>query len=166
MDSSPRTTTNPIKPFNLLAKDLIYWQAFVDRAPDGSKRMPAKPWTTFYQPDDDREYLVLLTELPLRRFRDLSGFMGHTFRIISQLKSTSGVLGYSFLGRFFQRRFWTLSVWEDEAALKAFVRQTPHLTAMKAMQGKMAKTRFIRWRIRGSEYPPIWSEVLSRQPEP
>ena len=68
---------------------------------------------------------MLLTKLPLRRFRDLSGFMGHTLRIISQLKSTSGVLGYSFLGRFFQRRFWTLSVWEDEVALRAFVRQTP-----------------------------------------
>jgi quinol monooxygenase YgiN len=127
--------------------------------------MPTKPWTTFYRPDDHQKYLVLLTELPLRRFRDLSGFMGYTFRIISQLKSTSGVVGYSFLGRFFQRRFRTLSVWEDEAALRAFVRQTPHLAAMKAMQGKMTKTRFIRWRIRGSEYPPRWSEALSRQSE-
>ncbi|SPF43715.1 putative integron gene cassette protein [Syntrophobacter sp. SbD1] len=124
--------------------------------------MPTTPWTTFRQPDGDREYLVLLTELPLRWFRDLPGFFGHTLRIQSQLRSTSGVIGYSLLARVFRKRFWTLSVWEDEAALKAFVAQAPHLTAMRSLRGKMMNTRFIRWRIRGSEYPPKWPEALGR----
>jgi hypothetical protein len=35
--------------------------------------MPAKPWVTFGMPDPDREYFVLLSELPLKRFRDLGG---------------------------------------------------------------------------------------------
>jgi hypothetical protein len=43
--------------------------------------MPAKPWATFRQPAPEREYLVLLTALPLQRFRDLGVFLLYTWRI-------------------------------------------------------------------------------------
>lgn len=96
------------------------------------------------------------------RFRDLPGFVAHTLRIQTQLRSTSGVIGYSLLARLFLKKFWTLSVWEDEAALRAFVTQAPHFTAMGDLQGKVMKARFVRWRIHGFEYPPEWSEALGR----
>jgi hypothetical protein len=37
--------------------------------------MPPKPWTTLIRPDPDREYLVLLSEAVLRRFRELGVFL-------------------------------------------------------------------------------------------
>ena len=56
--------------------------------------MPTKPWVTFRRPDPDREYLALLSELPLKRFRDLGAFLRYTWRIQGQLRQTPGFLGY------------------------------------------------------------------------
>jgi len=125
--------------------------------------MPAKPWVTFRQPAPEREYLVLLTALPLQRFRDLGVFLLYTWRIQGQLRRTPGVLGYSLLAYILQRQFWTLSVWEDETALQQFVGTHPHGYVMQALREKMGQTRFVRWRIQGSEFPPRWQEALARQ---
>jgi hypothetical protein len=125
--------------------------------------MPAKPWVTFRQPDPDREYLVLLSELPLRRFRDLGAFLLYTWRIQGQLRRSPGLLGYSLLAHILQRRFWTLSVWEGDAALQQFVVEHPHGQVMQALRDKMGQTRFVRWSIRGSEFPPQWPEALARR---
>ena len=46
--------------------------------------MPTKPWVTFRRPDPEREYLVLLSELPLQRFRDLAAFFLYSWRIQRQ----------------------------------------------------------------------------------
>lgn len=50
--------------------------------------MPASPWITLSPPDPQREYLALLTHLPLRRYRSIPRFMLYTFRIMGQLKRT------------------------------------------------------------------------------
>jgi len=125
--------------------------------------MPAKPWVTFRQPDPEREYLVLLTALPLKHWRDLGAFLLYAWRIHGQLRRTPSLLGYSLLAHLLQRQFWTLSVWEDEAALQQFVVAHPHSHVMEALQEKMGQTRFVRWRIRGAEFPPRWQEALARQ---
>ena len=125
--------------------------------------MPAKPWVTFRRPDPEEEYLVLLSALPLKRFRDLGVFLLYTWRIQGQLRRTPGLLGYSLLARMFQRQFWTLSVWEGEAALQQFVVEQPHGQVMRALQEKMGQTHFVRWSMRGSEFPPRWQEALARQ---
>jgi hypothetical protein len=118
--------------------------------------VPTKPWVTLSQPDPDREYLVLLSELPLRRFRDLGAFLLYTWRIRGQLRRTPGLLGYSLQAHILQRQFWTLSVWEGEAALHQFVVENPHGQVMTALREKMDQTRFVRWSTRGSEFPPRW----------
>ena len=125
--------------------------------------MPAKPWVTFRPPDPAREYLVLLSELPVQRFRDLGVFLLYTWRIQGQLRHTPGLLGYSLLARILKRQFWTLSVWEGEAALHQFVVDNPHGQVMTALQGKMDQTHFVRWNMRGSEFPPRWRDALTRR---
>jgi hypothetical protein len=125
--------------------------------------MPAKPWVTFRRPDLEGEYLVLLSALPLKRFRDLGVFLLYTWRIQGQLRRTPGLLGYSLLARMLQWQFWTLSVWEGEAALQQFVVENPHGQVMRALQEKMGQTHFVRWSMRGSEFPPSWQEALARQ---
>jgi hypothetical protein len=125
--------------------------------------MPATPWTTFRQPDPEREYLILLTVLPLKRFRDLGAFLLYTWRIAGQLRRTPGLLGYSLLTHVLQKQFWTLSVWEGETALQQFVGAQPHSQVMRALQGKMGQTHFVRWSMRGAQLPPRWQDALARQ---
>ena len=67
--------------------------------------MAAKLWVTLRPPDPDRQYLALLTELPLARFRDLSKFFVYTFRIEAQLKKTPEVVGHSLNSRNSCRRY-------------------------------------------------------------
>jgi len=118
---------------------------------------------TVCRPDPEQEYLILLTELPLRRYRDIGAFLLYTWRIQGQLRRSPGVLGYALLAHVFQKEFWTLSVWEGEAALQRFVAEAPHSQVMRALQGKMGATRFVKWRMRGAELPPRWAEALARR---
>nr|CAP47601.1 putative integron gene cassette protein [uncultured bacterium] len=125
--------------------------------------MPAKPWVQFNRPDPNREYLVLLGELQLKRWRDLGALLFYTWRIQGQLRGASGLLGYSMLARLLQKQFWTLSVWEGEGTLHQFVVENPHGEVMKALRAKMDQPRFVRWNIRGSEIPPGWQVALAKR---
>src|SRR6267143_4482460 len=78
--------------------------------------MPAHPWVTLRQPEAGREYLALLSELPLK-FTGLPKFFASVGRIDEQLRKTSGLMGYSMLARPLRMKFWTLSVWESDASL-------------------------------------------------
>jgi hypothetical protein len=60
------------------------------------------------------------------------------------------------------RQYWTLSVWEDETALQAFVAENPHSDIMSAMARDMGATQFVRWHLQGSSVPPTWDEALRR----
>jgi hypothetical protein len=111
---------------------------------DRGVTVPTKPWVTFRRPDPDREYLVLLSELPLKRFRDLGAFLLYTWRIQGQVRHTPGLLSYSLRARLRKRQFWTLSVWEGEAALRQFVIENPHGQVTLALREKMEQTRFVR----------------------
>ena len=124
--------------------------------------MPASPWKLVCPADPGREYLILLSYLPLRRFRDFPAFVGHDIRITRQLRNAQGLVGYSKLGRPWVKRFWTLSAWQDEAALGAFVHVGSHSRAMADMPPRMGQTRFIRWNLPGTALPPSWDDALRR----
>ncbi len=125
--------------------------------------MIANPWLSFRPSDPSRDYLAILSELPLKSFRHAGLFLNFSAQIQKQLKTASGLLGYSMAVRILQKRFWTLSVWEDEAALHRFVGEVPHRQVMDAMHGKMGATRFVTWKLRGSELPPKWQDAFERR---
>ncbi len=124
--------------------------------------MPALPWKSLAPVAPEREYLALLSFLPLRHGWRVPWFLIHTGRITAQLRQTRGLVGYSLLARPLRKNFWTLSVWEDEAALRAFVAAGAHGVAMRAMTPHMGATRFIRWKVRGANVPPKWHDALDR----
>jgi hypothetical protein len=124
--------------------------------------VPVTPWHALRHADPEQEYLVLLSFLPLRRFRDLPAFVRHDARITRQLGDARGLIGYSKLARPWVTRFWTLSAWENEAALASFVQAGPHLRAMTELVPRMGPTRFVRWTLRGSGLPPTWNDALRR----
>jgi quinol monooxygenase YgiN len=124
--------------------------------------MPSSPWKWHRQASPDREYLVLLSFLPLRRFSRVPWFLLHTLRIARQLAAARGLVGYSLNAEPLAKRFWTLSVWEDDAALRAFAGTPPHAQAMRVMAPHMRPTAFVRWTLTGSALPPTWADALGR----
>ena len=85
-----------------------------------------------------------------------------TGKIRAQLAGTRGLVGYSFRVKLLSHRFWTLSIWEDERALLAFVGKDPHRATMGTLQPYMAETAFTRWTIDGSKVPPPWDDAMQR----
>ena len=124
--------------------------------------MPPSPWLKLAQVRQERDYVVLLSYLPLARFRKLPAFFRLVQAIREQLQHTQGVLGYSLLAHILKLEFWTLSAWEDRKALQAFVRANPHLGAMSALRGHMGATRFIEWQVKGAALPPAWADAMAR----
>jgi heme-degrading monooxygenase HmoA len=124
--------------------------------------MPASPWRTFGSPDSNGDFVALLSYLPLRSYWRVPPFFLYTTQVVKQLASAQGLLGYSVLARPFSKRFWTLSAWEDDAALRAFVEHPPHVRVMAALTPHMNKTKFVRWMVKGSQLPLLWDDALSR----
>ncbi|MGH2574072.1 MAG: hypothetical protein ACRDFC_00050 [Ignavibacteria bacterium] len=124
--------------------------------------MPESPWKSLSDVNPDRDYLALISYLPLKKFWSLPKFVNYTGKIQKQLRKSAGLIGYSLLAKPLKLKFWTLSVWEDEKALMDFVRDIPHKDVMSELLPHIEKTKFERWKIRGSEVPPAWKDALTR----
>jgi hypothetical protein len=124
--------------------------------------MPASPWRTFGSPELEREYVALLSYLPLKSYLRIPVFFFYTTQVVKQLASAEGVLGHSVLARPLSKQFWTLSAWKDEAALRTFVQHPPHVRIMTALAPHMGETKFVRWKVKGSQLPLSWEDALRR----
>jgi heme-degrading monooxygenase HmoA len=123
--------------------------------------VPATPWNSLQPPEPEREYVVVLTFLPVRWSR-LPRFIGYVRRIQKQLDRADGLIGYSLLARPLRSRYWTLSVWQDEAAVQRFVAQSPHRDAMAELPHDLSGFKTTRWTVVGAALPPRWEDALNR----
>lgn len=124
--------------------------------------MPHLPWISFSKPDPDRDYVAVMTYLPLKNLWSLPRFLYYTRRIRSQLGTARGLVGYSLIAHIVAKRFWTLSVWQDEVALMEFVHKHPHNESMIVLRRYMGGTAFVRWSVKGAAVPPSWPEAMER----
>jgi heme-degrading monooxygenase HmoA len=124
--------------------------------------MPALPWKTIARPDGNSEYIVMASSLPLRRFRATVRFFRFVRAIRRQLARSDGLIGYSLWAKPIAKRYWTVSVWRDEASLAAFMRASPHREIMSSLRPDMKATTFVRWTVRGSDTPVPWEDALQR----
>jgi len=128
--------------------------------------MAELPWQSHSRAAPERDYVALLSYLPLSSGWRLPSFLLYTARIRRQLRTSTGLIGYSLRAQLGAKRFWTLSVWEDEAALQAFVAAAPHAAVMSALAPHMGETRFTRWTVKGSGLPIPWGDALKRGVDP
>ena len=124
--------------------------------------MSESPWQSYSAAAPDREYVALLSYLPLNSAWHIPWLVLYSTRIRRQLSTSPGLIGYALRAQIAAKRFWTLSAWEDAAALKAFVAGPPHVTIMKALAPYMGATSFVRWNVKGSELPLTWDDALRR----
>jgi quinol monooxygenase YgiN len=124
--------------------------------------MPASPWRTLSSPVLDREYVALLSYLPLKSRWRLPAFIVYTAQVMNQLASTKGLIGYTLLAHPLSKKAWTLSAWESNDALETFVNDPPHVRIMAALAPHLDKTSFVRWAVKGSQLPLTWPDALGR----
>jgi len=128
--------------------------------------MPESPWRTFRAPNPNGDFVALLSYLPLESYWRLLPWAIYTAQMVKQLATADGLVGYSLRASPLSKRFWTLSAWESEAALRTFVQNQPHLRVMTALAPHMDKTKFVRWMVKGSNLPLRWDDALRRGDNP
>jgi len=124
--------------------------------------MPATPWKQFHTMEPELDYVVLASVLPILRIGTTLRMMQYSTAVRRQLSDTAGLVGYSLDAKPWAKRYFTLSIWDDETSLRAFVARPPHLEIMKRLDGDMGDTKFTQWTIRGSEPRPTWSDARQR----
>ncbi len=91
--------------------------------------IPDLPWQAA-EPHDGPG-VVYVTHLHLRRLRDVPVFFRTSLAIRRQTMRSPGARSLTLRAQPLARRFTTVSWWDDEAAVHAFVRTDPHRAAMR-----------------------------------
>jgi hypothetical protein len=129
--------------------------------------MPTLPWTTPKPPrPGDGPVTVMASRLELRRLRDVPSFLAAALRIRRQMLGSPGALGVSLIARPMHRTFWTLSAWQDQAALSAAVGREPHRQIMRRLRPRMAGSSFVTWTARATALPIPWDDALHHLDKP
>jgi hypothetical protein len=129
--------------------------------------MPTLPWTTPESPPPvTGPVTVMASRLQVRGWRDVAPFLAVALRIRRQMLASPGALGLSLIARPQRRTFWTLSAWQDQAALSAAAGGEPHRQIMKQFRSRMAESRFVTWAAPAGVLPISWDEALRRLERP
>ena len=120
------------------------------------------PWTNRADMEPGLEYLVMASHLPLKQITGTVRFFRAVSAIRKQLAGADGLVGYTLRAKPLSRDYWTLSVWQDEAALRAFMRTPPHAGLMSSLRPLMGPTKFMTWRIRAADGRPTLTGALQR----
>lgn len=89
-------------------------------------------------------------------------FWANVERVDASLPTRDGFLGVSKRTELFGDRVWTMTVWEDEASLDAFVRSDVHQTAIAEAYGGLDGARFVRFEVTLGAVPVAWSDAIER----
>lgn len=125
--------------------------------------MPETPWISPYkiEPEHDKDYVAVVTYLPLRSFLNFPNFFKHVELVQKQLHQSHGVIGFKLRADIFTKKTYTISVWEDMKSYKNFVTSGEHKDIMAQVPDYLGEDRkFVTVFIKGSEYPPSWEWVM------
>jgi hypothetical protein len=120
------------------------------------------PWQMTATAQPGKEYVALLSYLPVNTYWAIPRLMKFSLETIGQLKKTPGVIGYSLAAELTRRTFWTLSAWQDQQSLMDFVEAIPHSEIMKKLIPYMGKTKFEQWTVTADKLPLQWNDAVKR----
>lgn len=106
------------------------------------------------------EYLVMASHLPLGKIAATVRFLRGVWAVRRQLAGADGLVGYTLRAKPFARDYWTLSVWNDQASLRAFMRTPPHAQLMNSLKPLMGPTKFVQWDIKVADGRPSFGGAL------
>jgi hypothetical protein len=103
---------------------------------------------------------VSVTRLRIRSWRFMPGFLLQTQRAIGQARDAGGFLGGSLL-RDRNLTFWTMTLWQEQAAMRAYIASGPHLTAMPKLLNWCDEASIVHW-TQDDGAAPGWLEADAR----
>ena len=125
--------------------------------------MPESPWISPYniKPDFDKDYIAVVTYLPLTSYMYFPKFFKQVSKIQKQLQQTPGVIGFKLRADILIKKAYTMSVWEDAASLKNFITSGEHKKIMEETTTFLSEDRkFVTVFIKGAEFPPSWDWAM------
>jgi heme-degrading monooxygenase HmoA len=96
--------------------------------------------------------LVAVTRLRIRSYRFLVPFAWHAWRSSRQAKHAAGNLGVQ-VRKVDGIAFWTLTVWQDDAAMRAYRNAPPHRSAMPKLLEWCDEAAVAHWHQASAELP-------------
>jgi hypothetical protein len=122
--------------------------------------MPDLPWTTRAEMEPATDYLVMASHLPLRRISSTVRFFRAVSAVRKQLATADGLVGYTLRASPLARDYWTLSVWDNQQALREFMRTLPHAQIMNSLKPFMGPTKFVTWTVAAADGQPTMASAL------
>jgi hypothetical protein len=107
--------------------------------------------------------LVAVTRLRIRAARFVLPFGWYTWRSFRQAKNAPGNRGAK-VRRAQGFAFWTLTVWENEAAMKDYRIKPPHLQAMARLLEWCDEASVVHWTQESTDLPD-WNTAEKRMAE-
>ncbi|WP_082504581.1 DUF3291 domain-containing protein [Methylobacterium sp. Leaf111] len=103
---------------------------------------------------------VSITRLRIRSVRFLPGFAVHALRTQRQARKAAGFRAGSILADH-AWTFWTMTVWDDEAAMRRYMMAGAHRQAMPKLIHWCDEASLAHWTQPGAG-PPSWAEADQR----
>ena len=104
--------------------------------------------------------LVSVTRFRLRSIRFVPFFVLHANRTIAQIRKANGFVAGA-VQRDADLAFWTVTVWRDEHAMRAYGASGAHRKAMPHLADWADEASVGHWRQPGSSLPE-WPEAVRR----
>ncbi|MFD8645511.1 DUF3291 domain-containing protein [Streptomyces zaomyceticus] len=127
--------------------------------------MPTLGWITLKAAPPQAPVIVMASRFELRSLKDVPRFLALSMSSWRQVKTAPGACGASLIAHPLRGVFYTLSAWQDRAALSTFARTDPHGDAMRAMRSKMRPPTFVFWETDAEHLPISWDEAKLRLTE-
>lgn len=104
--------------------------------------------------------LISITRLRVRSWRFMPAFAVIALRTGNQVRKAPGNLATGIL-RDGPRIVWTMSVWDAEASMRAYILEGAHRQAMRKLLEWCDEASVVHWEQAGEELP-TWNEAHTR----
>lgn len=101
--------------------------------------------------------LISVTRLRVRSIRFLPMFLWYSFKSNQQAKQAQGNLASTVRAQG-KNVFWTMTVWEDEASMRSFMRSGSHREVMPKIQNWCDEGSVVHWQAEITTLP-TWEEA-------
>ena len=122
------------------------------------------PWSAGGTPPAGQDAYVMASRFELTSIWRSPAFLTQAVRAWRQARRSPGVYGVTLRAELLRRRYWTLSAWTGEAAMREFARAEPHRTIMRRVRPWARTATFRFWTAPAGQLTPgqLWPEAERR----